>query len=264
MAPVDLNVRADATHGKFAHVIVDRYLITGQVTGVDADFDKDEADGAGLGASVENNLPGIAKGKFKIDAKFSDVLNRQLQPLKNRQSPFFAAVAKRGLSAGSGIDMMPASLGKYSPKLSKKDEVTVAMEMGARGDYHEGVIMLSPKTLLTGPTGTGPIDDNTPYGGATSFGGCAYMWVFDIAGGTAPTFTAKVQCSTTSGGTYTDIATFAAASGTSAAPVNWVQQVYVPSTTTVDAFTQVSWASTGTPTGIQVVLGFARSYDPAG
>lgn len=263
MAFYDLNVRADATHGKYGHVIVDRYLITGQVTSVDADFDKDTADGAGLGSTVENNLPGIAKGMFKIDGLVSPAMERQMAPLKNRQTPFYSAIAERGLASGSPISMMPASFGKYSKKFSKKDEVSLSCELGARSEYDEGVILLSPKTILSGASGTGSIDANTLYGGASTFGGIAYLWVFDMQGGTTPTFTAKVQHCTTVGGTYTDLATFAAASGTYAAPVNWTQQVAVTSTTTVNEFLQVAWTSTGTPTGIQVVLGFARRYDPS-
>lgn len=266
MASWDLNVRTDATHGNFGHVILDLNLITAQVEDVDADFDKDTADGAGLGSKVENNLPGIAKGMFKIKAKYSSTLDFRLQKLKNRQSPFNAAVAKKGLSALSPIEMMPASIGKYSSKFSKKDEVTVDMELGARGDYHNGRIVLSPKTLLSGASGVGPIDDNTTYDedttGVTSYGGAAYLWLVDITGGTTPTFTAKVTHSTTSGGTYTDVTGggFAAASMTNAASRR--QLIYIPSTTTVNAFTQISWTVTGSPTSVQALIGFARDYDP--
>lgn len=260
----DLNLSraADAAHGKFGHVIIDRQLVTAQVTSLDGDFDKDTGDGSGLGAKIQNNLPGIAKGQYKIDAIYSPAMDFQMEPFKNRQSPFFAAVAMRGLAAGSPIQMMPASFGKWSPKITKKDEGTVSFELMARNDFHNGRILLSPKTTLSGASGLGPVDDNTPYGGPTTFGGCFYFWVSDIVGGTAPTFTPKVQHCTTSGGTYTDLAvpTVAASMAT---PSTLVQQIYVPSTTTVNAFTQISWTATGSPTAVQVVGGFARDYDPS-
>jgi hypothetical protein len=255
---IDLKTRSVASHGNFAHFGLDKYLFTGQVTSIDADFDKDMADGAGLGSKVENNLPGIAKGNFKIDALFSEAMERQMAPFKNRQSPVYGWVAQNGLAEGSPITMMPASVGKYSSKLSKKDEVSVSFELGARGDFHEGVVMLSPKTLLTEASGTGTEDDNTDYGGATTYGGGAYLFVWDITGGTTPSITASIEHSA-DGDTYTNLCTFAAASvGT-----KQVQFVSVPNTTTVKAFTRVSWTATGSPTGVQALIGFGRDYDPS-
>lgn len=261
MAAWNLKTRTDAAHGNYAQVIIDRFLITGQVEDYDGDFDKDTADGAGLGSAVENNLPGIAKGMWKIKAKYSPTMDFQLQALKNRQTPFMMAIAPRGLSAGMPVMLMAASFSKYSPKGSKKDEVTVDMEVGARGFFHTGRVMLSPKTLLTGASGTGPEDDNTPYGGVSTYGGAMYSWLVDVVGGTAPTFTPKVQHATTSGGSYTDLATPVAASMTNVS--TQVQYIEVPSTTTVNAFTQVAWTATGTPTSVQPFVAFARDYDPA-
>lgn len=257
----NLKTRTDAAHGNYAQIIIDRFLITGQIEDYDGDFDKDTADGAGLGSPVENNLPGIAKGMWKLKAKYSPTMDFQLQALKNRQTPFMVAIALRGLSAGAPVMMMPASFGKYSPKGSKKDEVTVDFELAARGAFHNGRVLLSPKTLLTGASGTGPEDDNTAYGGATTFGGAMYSWLVDITGGTSPTFTPKVQHATTSGGSYTDIATPVAASMTNVS--TQVQMIEVPSTTTVNAFTQVAWAAANTPTSVQAFVGFARDYDPS-
>jgi hypothetical protein len=252
----DLKVRSTASHGNFAHFGLEHLLLTGQVTSIDADFDKDFADGAGLGSKVENNLPGIAKGNFKVDALFSPEMEQQLAPYKNRQSSVQAWVAQKGLTEGSPITMMPASIGKYSSKLSKKDEVTVSFELGARGDFHEGLIHLSPKTLLTAASGEGAEHENED--GATTFGGAAYLWLWDMTGGTTPTFTAKIQHSS-DGDTYADLATFDAASLTSGR----VQLKYVDSTTTVNQYTKVTWTATGSPTAVQVLVGFARDYDPS-
>lgn len=260
----DLNrMGADAAHGRFGHVGVDRFLLTPRVKSVESSNDVDMADATTLGNTSQNNLMGIPKGDIKVELVHSPTLDYQLQPLKRRQSAVYAWVAKRGLVQGSHIEMFPASFGKDSTKFDEKTVATESTEFGTRGDFHMGRILASPISLLSGASGTTTPDDNTNYGGATTFGGCAYMFVWDISGGTTPTFTAKVQHSTTSGGTYTDLAVFTAASGTQAAPVGWVQQVYVPSTTTVQPFLQVSFATTGVPTGVQVLIGFGRSFNQA-
>lgn len=259
----DLNrLSADAAHGQYGHAGIDRYLLTSQIKSVDSDFDVDMADATTLGNEAQNNLPGIPKGMIKMELVHSPALDFQLQPLK-RQSQVLGWIAKRGLSAGSHIEMFPGSFGKDGSKFDEKSVATKSVEFGTRGAFHTGRIVLSPKgALLSGASGLGPVDANTAYQtGDTTFGGAAYLFVWDIQGG--GTFTPKVQHCTTSGGTYTDIpgATFAAASGTLGAPVNWVQQLYIPSSTAVHEFVQVSWSTTGSPTGIQALLGFARSFD---
>jgi len=257
------SLSADAIHGKNGHAGIDQFLLTSQIKSVDSDFDVDFADATTLGNDAQNNLPGIPKGMIKMELVHSPALDYQLQPLKRRNTPVYGWIAKRGLSAGSHIEMFPGSFGKDGSKFDEKSVATESSEFGTRGAFHMGRILLSPKgTLLSGASGLGPVDANTAYKtGATTFGGAAYLYVWDIQGGTVPTFTAKVQHCTTSGGTYTDLAVFSAASGTLTSPVNWAQQVKVPASTSVNEFLQVSWATTGTPTGIQAMIGFGRSFD---
>lgn len=262
----DLNrLAADAAHGKYGHVLADRFLLTAQIKKADGDFDVDMADVTTLGNKVMNQLPGIPKATYKFEGVSSPDLDFKLQPIKSRQSPVYFGVAPRGLSAGAQIRMFPASFGKDSDKFDEKSAGEKSFEASARGDHHVGRIMLSPKgTLLSGASGLGPIDDNSAYGGQTTFGGAAYAWLWDIATGTVPTFTPKIQHCATIGGVYTDIpgATFAAMSGNQAAgTLSAPQLIYIPSSTTILPFTQVSWATTGSPTGIQAVVGLARDFD---
>ena len=263
----DLNrFAADAAHGQYGHAGIDRFLLTSQLKKVESDNDVDMADATTLNNEAQNNVPGIPKGNIKMELVHSPTLDYQLQPIKRRSSSILGWVAKRGLNAGYHIEMFPGSFGKDGSKFDEKSVGTEDLEFGTRGAFHMGRILLSPKgTLLSGASGLGPVDANTAFGGATTFGGAAYLFVWDIQGGSSPTFTAKVQHCTTSGGTYTDIvtgaSTFAAASGTLAAPVNWAQQLYIPSSATVNEFTQVSWATTGSPTGVQAMVGFGRSFD---
>jgi hypothetical protein len=259
----DLNrFAADAAHGQYGHAGVDRYLLTSQLKSVESDNDVDMADATTLNNEAQNNVPGIPKGNIKMELVHSPTLDYQLQPIKRRSSPVYGWVAKRGLNAGYHIEMFPGSFGKDSSKFDEKSVSTENIEFGTRGAFHMGRIILSPKgTLLSGASGLSPVDANTAFQvGDTTFGGGAYLFVWDIQGGGA-TFTATVQHCTTSGGTYTPLAVFSAASGTLAAPVNWAQQVYVPSSTAVHEFLQVSWATTGSPTGVQAMVGFGRSFD---
>ena len=257
------SLSADAIHGKYGHAGIDQFLLTSQIKSVDSDFDVDFADATTLGNEAQNNLPGIPKGMIKMEMVHSPALDYQLQPLKRRNTPVYGWIAKRGLTAGSHIEMFPGSFGKDGSKFDEKSVATESTEFGTRGSFHMGRILLSPKgTLLSGASGLGPVDANSAYKtGATTFGGAAYLYVWDIQGGTNATFTAKVQHCTTSGGTYTDLAVFSASSGTVTAPVNWAQQVKVPASTSVNEFLQVSWSTTGSPTGVQALLGFGRSFD---
>lgn len=256
MTLIDFNVTRSTKHGKNAHIFVESNLITGQVSGYDGDFDRDMADGTTLGMEVEDNVPGVAKGVWKIDGKYSIDFDRRMEQYKNRATEVKAAICKLGVSAGAPVNFYPMSIGKWNEKGTVKDVVSCEFEMAARGQYNNGIIALSPKTPISSASGTGPIDDNTLYGGATTFGAIAWMWVFDIAGGTTPGITMKMQHCTTSGGTYTDLITFGAVT----APGIYVASA--PSTTTVNAFTQPAYTITGSPTGIQAMVGFARKYDP--
>lgn len=262
----DLNIRgADASHGKYAHVFLHRFLLTAQVKGVDTDLDVDVADATTLGNPVMNQLPGIPKGNFKCSAVSSPAMDFNLAPIKRRQSPVYAGIAPRGLSAGAQVRAFPASFGKDGDKLDEKSIDSNDFELNARGDYHLGRIGLSPKgALLSGSSGVGPVDDNALWqpanSGVTTFGGAFYVWVWDIQGGTNPTFTVSWQHCTTSGGTYTTLGTTTAFNMTAGVPSD-PQLIYVPSSVTINEFTQFSWSSTGAPTGIQVVAVGARSYD---
>lgn len=259
----DLNIRgADSAHGKYGHVFLDRFLLTAQVKSVDGDFDVDMADATTLGNPVQNSVPSIPKGNYKFDAVASAAMDFNLQSIKNRQTEILTGVAPRGLSAGAQVRAFPGSFGKDGLKFDEKSVGTNAFEMHTRGDHHIGRILLSPKgTLLSGGSGLGPVDDNTPYGGQTTFGGCLYVWLWDMVAGSNPTFTVSAQHCTTSGGTYTNLATTqpftTLAPGIPSAP----QRVYIPSSVPINAFTQISWSSTGSPTGIQAVGVFARSFD---
>lgn len=264
MVALDLNIRGGTTsHGKYGHILVHKYLVTGNVKTFDGDFDKDTADAATLGMDVEDNLPGIAKGMWKCDGVMSTQMERRMLPLKNRQSPIQCGSFPKGLAAGALADCMPASFGKYSKSYSKKDETGIKFELGARGAYNEGVISISPKAYLTGASGVGPVDDHTLFGGATSYGGAVYAWLHDVIGGTTPTVAFKLTNCATSGGTYTDVVGGAVPAMSMGTDAGEMQALYIPSTSAINIFTQIAWTATGSPTSFQATVVTCRSFDPS-
>lgn len=257
-------LKADSVHGQFGQILVQGVWLTNQVTKVDAEFKRDFAKGSGMGAKAENNLPGQASGTIKVEALTGRAMERALARYKLLAEPIFAASMERGIGVGSPALAMPASIGEYSKSYGKEDEATVTMELGCRGDFHDGIIQVSPKKLEKGTAGAweGVVDDNGPYGGPTDFGGCAYLFVTDIVGGTTPTVQFKWQGSSDDGvgDAYTDLAVFEPAS--MADPETLIQQVYVSSTSVIERYTQVIATEVGTPTGWQALLITGRDYDP--
>lgn len=254
--PIDIAATTSASPGWKTHWGIDEHLFTAQGHDLDHGRKADKIDGSGFGTRVKNNLPGMQEGNLKVKGLYAGgkgKLNSIISARFGRTSPVNAWYALQGLNPLSPIVMQPSSINDYSISAKLKDSVEFDLELDARGAYDDGTILVSPKTLLT-TTGTGSDDDNTLYGGASSVGGAAQLHVWAVEGGTTPSITMKIQHSV-DGTTWTDLLTFAAAT----APGS--QRVVLPSTTTVNAHVKASYTVSGTPTAIQVLLGFARGVD---
>lgn len=259
----DLNVKSDATHGIYGHLIVSRFLITGNVKSVDGDLDRDSTSGGGLGTMVDRNLYGAAKGKYKVDGFLSITQERQLASIKRRQSPFYTCAAPKGLFPGAPADVFPGSFGNYSKTFANDKEAGIKTEIGAQGEFDEGTMLIAPDSLLSGASGVSIEDNNTAFDGATNYGGILAVWLAGVTGGTGVTVTFKVTHATTLGGTYADVAggsTGALSMGTEASEV---KQARIPAPTAINAFTQIAWAAIGVPTNFQAMAVWARRYNPA-
>lgn len=254
---LDLNATTVAYPGFRAHWGVEQYLFSAQGNDISHSRKADKVDGSGFGTRVKNDLPGMQEGSITIKglaAMEKGAINSIMTPWLGRKSAVNAWYALQGLSAGAPITMQPSSLVDASIGAKLKDAVDVSVELSARGAYDDGFIMLSPATLLTGSTGTGALVDDTLYGGATTTGGAAQLHVWALDGGTTPSITVKIQHSP-DGTTWTDLITFASKS----APGS--QRVTLPSTTTVNVKLQATYTITGSPTGVQVLCGFARGIN---
>lgn len=254
---VDLNQVTVSYPGFKAQWGIEQYLFGAQGNDISHSRKADEIDGSGFGTRVKNNLPGMQEAKLSIKglaAMEKGAITSILNQWHGRKTQILAWYALQGLTAGSPITMQPSSLVDNSVSAKLKDAVDFSVELSARGAYDDGTIMLSPGTLLTGSSGTGPLDDNTLYGGATTTGGAAQLHVWALDGGTTPSVTVKIQHSP-DGTTWTDLVVFAAKTAPGA------QRVTLPSTTTVNAKLQATWTTTGTPTGVQVLCAFARGIN---
>lgn len=236
---------------------LEQFLFSAQGNDLEHSRKADKIAGDGFGARVRNSLPGMMDGSLKIKGLATmdkGTLNWQLNQWMGRKSPVNAWFALEGLTALSPITMQPSSIIDNSVTAKLKDAVDFSLELDARGAFDDGVILLSPQTLLTGASGTGSTDLNANFGGATTTGGVGqlHIWAFD--GGTSPGVTIKIQHSP-DGTTWTDLIVFAAATAVGS------QRIKLPSTTTINPYVQATWAITGTPTDVQVLLGFARGIN---
>jgi hypothetical protein len=257
---VDLSLPPESYPGYKTKWGAEQYHFSAQGTDLDHSKKADEVNGSGFGTEFENNLPGMKKGELKISglaAMKRGRISALLDQWSRRSTPVNVWYATEGLSALAPLVMQPSSLTDNSIKTKLKDSVQFDSTWSARGAVDMGVILLSPKTLLTPvASGSGPVDDNTSVGGATTFGGVAQLHVLALNGGTTPAVTVKVQHSSDSGTTWTDLGTFPAVTAVG----SW--RLPIASTTTVNAQVKASWTATGTPTEVQVLLGFARGVDP--
>lgn len=254
---LDLNATTVAYPGFRAHWGIEQYLFTAQGNDISHSRKADKVDGSGFGTRVKNDLPGMQEGTITIkglSAMEKGAINSVITPWLGRKSPVNAWYAFQGLTIGSPITMQPSSVMDASVGAKLKDAVDLSVELGARGAYDDGTIMLSPGTLLTGSTGTGTLVNDTAYGGATTTGGSGQLHVWALDGGTTPSVAIKIQHSP-DGTTWTDLIAFT----TKSAPGS--QRVTLPSTTTVNAYLQATWTLTGSPTGVQVLAGFARGIN---
>jgi hypothetical protein len=254
---LDLRATTIAYPGYKTHWGIEQYLFSAQGNDLQHSRKADKIDRSGFGTRVRNSEPGMQDGSLKIKGLATmdkGTLNWQLNQWFGRKSPVNAWYALEGLSALSPITMQPSSIIDASISSKLKDAVDFDLELDARGAFDDGVILLSPEDLLTGSSGTGLLDDNTLYGGATSTGAAAQLHVWALDGGTNPTVTVTIQHSV-DGTSWTNLISFPAMSAVGS------KRIDLPYPSLVNKKVQAIWTTSGTPTDVQVLLGFARGID---
>lgn len=236
---------------------IEQFVWSARANDIEHSLKADKVDGSTFGTRVRNSLPGLQDGSLKVKgvaALERGEINYWIGQWFGRKSPVNAWYCLEGLAALQPITMQPSSIIDASRSAKLKDANDFSLELDARGAYNDGFILLSPQTLLTGSSGTGPVDDNTSTGGATTTGGAAQLHVIAIDGGTTPSVTVTIQHSP-DGTTWTNLMSFTAMSALGS------QRIVLPSTTQVNAKVQATWTISGSPTDVQVLLGFARGVN---
>lgn len=236
---------------------IEQFVWSARANDIEHSLKADKVDGSTFGTRVRNSLPGLQDGSLKVKGVAALEKGEILYWVNQwfgRKSPVNAWYALEGLDPLQPITMQPSSIIDASRSAKLKDANDFSLELDARGAYNDGVILLSPKVLLTGSSGVGSIDDNTLYGGATTTGGAAQLHILAIDGGTSPSVAVKIQHSP-DGTTWTDLFTFTTATALGS------QRITLPSTTTINAQVKATWTLTGSPTDVQVLLGFARGVN---
>lgn len=254
---LDLRATTVASPGYKTHWGIEQYLFSAQGNDLQHSRKADKIDQSGFGTRVRNSSPGLQDGSLKIKGLATMAkgeLNWQINQWFGRKSPVNAWFATETLAALSPITMQPSSIIDASISAKLKDAVDFDLELDARGAFDDGVILLSPEDLLTGSSGTGSLDDNTLYGGATETGGVGQLHVWAIDGGTTPSVTVKIQHSP-DGSVWTDLIEFDAFTAVGS------QRIEVPYPTLINKKVQAVWTTSGSPTAVQVLCGFARGVD---
>lgn len=254
---IDLNQVTEVYPAYKAQWGLEQFLFGAQGNDIEHGRKADKIDGSGFGTRVRNSLPGLQDGSLKIKglaAMEKGALIYYVNQWFGRVSPINSWYALQGLTALSPITMQPSSIIDASISAKLKDAVDFSLELDARGAYNDGFVLLSPQNLLVGASGTGPLDDNTLFGGATTTGAAAQLHVWAFDGGTSPSVTVTIQHSP-DGTTWTNLIAFTAQSTLGS------QRIVLPSTTTVNAKVQAIWTVSGAPTDVQVLCAFARGVN---
>lgn len=236
---------------------VEQFVWSARANDIEHSLKADKVDGSTFGTRVRNSLPGLQDGTLKVKGVAALEKGEMLYWVNQwfgRRSPVNAWYALEGLEALQPITMQPSSIIDASRSAKLKDANDFSLELDARGAYNDGIILLSPMSLLTGASGTGSVDDNTTFGGATTTGGAAQLHVLAIDGGTSPSVTVTIQHSP-DGTSWTNLISFNAMTELGS------QRITLPSTTQVNAQVKATWTVTGSPTDVQVLLGFARGVN---
>lgn len=254
---IDLNQVTDVFPAYKAQWGIEQFLFGAQGNDIEHGRKADKIDGSGFGTRVRNSLPGLQDGTLKIKglaAMEKGALSYWVNQWFGRKSPINSWFALQGMDPLSPITMQPSSIIDSSISAKLKDAVDFSLELDARGAYNDGIILLSPQNLLAGASGTGSLDDNTLYGGATTTGGVGQLHVWAFDGGASPSVTVTIQHSP-DGISWTNVISFAAQSTLGS------QRITLPSTTTINTKVQAIWTVTGAPTDVQVLCAFARGVN---
>lgn len=244
-----------STAGRVTAVTMDQFDITGYYN--EYKFKRDAAliDVTPFGYRVAVDLAGIQKAGIELKGMYNATHDTTIHTRFGQDQDVYLALGPTGYKPMAPVVMLPSVITKYDVSAKAKDAVMLDSMFSLRGSVDDGVMLLSPKTILSGASGVSGTYDNGVIGGATTAGGAAQLHIWSI-GGTTPSLTVKIQDSA-------DGTTFADVTGLSfsAATTVGVQRLDLDFGNTVRQYVRATWALTGTSATARVLAGFARGVD---
>lgn len=245
-----------STAGRVTAVTLDQYDITGYYN--EYKFKRDAAliDVTPFGSRFSVDLSGIQKGSMELKGMYNSDHDAVIHQRFGQDPDVYLVLGPKGYAPMAPAVMIPSTITKYDISAKAKDAVMLDSEFNLRGFLDDGVMLTSPKTVLTGASGVSGVFNNGTLAGATIAGCAAQLHVWNM-GGTAPVLTVKIQDSS-DGTTFADLLSFTVAT----VPTGSVDRQVLDFGNTVRQYVRATWtlAGTGTPTA-RAMIAFARSVD---
>lgn len=236
-------------HGKAAVVLMDAFDLSAYLRTASCDATRPQADVSTFGLTNKAFIGGPPDGQVQLAGNY--VGNGASTPdavLSARQGTIVnCLVCPRGdLVAGNFAYMSLGTLASFGPVSSKSDANRFSSMVHGGGPFPGALIL--PRTVYTVTSTSTFYDFGTPV--SPAFGGEFQLHV--LLNTIATSAAIKVQHATTSGGAYSDIATFSTL-GPSAVGA---QRISIPTGTVVNQFVKVVSTLTGAGSITLEVAGF--------
>lgn len=240
---------------------IENYFLWSQSNSLDWDVKSDKVKADAYGQRAHKVLPGMQNGVLKVEGLAASERNSivdQLRKWQGSPTPQNMWFTTQGITPLSPVSFFPGAVLDSSLTGKVADAVDFKAEMDAQGTFTDGFILLTPSILLTGSSSVGSADLNTVTVGGTatptSSGGAGALHIYSIDGGTTPSVTVTINHSP-DGSSYAPLCSFTAQSLTSTVQS---QRIEISPSTTIQPYIQASWATTGSPTAVQVLCMFGR------
>jgi len=193
-------------HGKSSVILVNEFNLSAYFRGIETGKSVESHDTTVFGQGSKTYLPGLKDGTLSLDGLWdgaSGAIDEKANTMLGSASGQLITVAPAGFAVGNRCDLLASRFTSYNVSDPVGDLVSIALDCQADGGIDGGVCLNDLATAVVA-AGNGSNVDN---GAATTNGYSAILHVVSFTGTTA---TIKAQHST-DGSTFSDLATFTAA-----------------------------------------------------
>jgi hypothetical protein len=227
------------------------YDLTGDINVYNTTAPMTPLDVTGIGSSNHERIGGLRDGSIDCTSFFNPASSQAHSVFKTLPRTDVITTICRGTILGSAAVSQISKQLNYDPTRDNAGNFTFKIEADANGYGQDwGVLLTAGKRTDTTATAGSVVD----LGQAAAYGFQAYLQVFAFTG---TDVTIKVQNSTTSGGSYTDITSGAFTQVTSTTPQ--AQRIAVGGTAAVDRYVKVTTVTTGGFTSVTFAVVFTQN-----